>query len=140
MKTEIQIIYPGEYNARFFIETETAASDHELLERIFAEWNYGSQHESKEFINARVRTPYGERTRVRSLSVNDIVWIGGRPEGSLLGRYYQCASIGWTEVDVNFVNQLEAEVKNHPKMEEGGAFFALSDIMWQRRKAEMAKA
>jgi hypothetical protein len=130
MKTEIQIIYPGEYNARFFIETETAVTDHELLERIFAEWNYGSNQESKEFINARVR----------SLSVNDIVWIGGRPEGSLLGRYYQCASIGWTEVDVNFVNQLEAEVKNHPKMEEGGAFFALSDIMWQRKKAEMAKA
>lgn len=130
MKTEIQIIYPGEYNTRFFMETDNAVTDHELLERIFAEWNYGSQHESKEFINARVR----------SLSVNDIVWIGGRPEGSLLGRYYQCASIGWTEVDVNFVNQLEAEVKNHPKMEEGGAFFALSDIMWQRRKAEMAKA
>ena len=129
MKTEIQIIYPVEYNARFFIETDNAVTDHELLERIFAEWNYGSQHESKEFINARVR----------SLSVNDIVWIGGRPEGSLLGRYYQCASIGWSEVDVNFVNQLEAEVKNHPKMEEGGAFFALSDIMWQRRKAEMVK-
>jgi hypothetical protein len=125
MNVKIQIIYPGENSFSFLTPVHPNDNHQTILERIFAEWNYGSNQESTVFRNARVR----------SLSVNDIVRVGSIP-GDAWTRYYQCESIGWTTVNFDYVSQLIEEVAKHPKLEEGGAYYALSDIMWRRKQAD----
>ena len=111
----VHVIYPDEFTAGFVIATQSEVDPHDILESVFAQWNNGSGQESELFI----------RSRVRSLSVNDIVCVNG--------NYYQCASFGWNEVTAEYVNELEQAVANHPSRNEG-AWFALNDVMWKNRK------
>ena len=111
----VHVIYPDEFTASFIIKTDGEVDPHDILEMVFAQWNNGSGCESQLFINSKVR----------SLSVNDIVCVNG--------RYWQCASFGWNEVTADYVNELEDAVSNHPSRREG-AWFALNDVMWERNK------
>ena len=113
MKNIITVIYPDEFNCAFVVETDGAANVNELLELTFAQWNNGSGQECERFI----------KSKVRSLSVNDIVCING--------SYYQCASFGWNGVTPEYVTELENAVANHPSRTEG-AWFALNSVMWER--------
>lgn len=118
-KNIIHVIYPGDSTSGFVVETQDTDDNHAILEQIFAEWNHGSGKESEVFIKAKKR----------SLSVNDIVCVNG--------TYYQCAGFGWDTVTPEYVTQLENEVVSHPRCQDesqGGAYFALSDIMWNRKK------
>jgi hypothetical protein len=109
----IHIIYPDEFTFSFIMETDMSTDD--ILERVFAEWNSGSGMESELFV----------KSQKRSLSVNDIVCVNG--------AYFQCASFGWNEVTPEYVNQLEETVARHPHRHDG-AWFALSDVMWDWNK------
>jgi len=111
----VNVIYPDEFTAGFIIKTDGEVDDHDILEMVFAQWNNGSGLESELFINSKIR----------SLSVNDIVCVNG--------RYYQCASFGWNEVTTDYVNKLEEAVENHPRRYDG-AWFALNDVMWDWNK------
>lgn len=111
----VHVIYPDEFTASFIIKTDGEVDPHDILEMVFAQWNNGSGCESQLFINSKVR----------SLSVNDIVCVNG--------NYYQCASFGWNEVTADYVKELEDAVENHPSRREG-AWFALNDVMWERNK------
>jgi hypothetical protein len=104
----VSIIYPGERNFSFVTADENSYENQ--LERIFAEWNHGSGMESKDFIDARIR----------SLSVNDFVGING--------KWWQVASIGWRPVTKEFIEKLEKAIRNHPRFSEGG-WFALHELM-----------
>ena len=64
-------------------------------------------------------------SKKRSMSVNDIVCVNG--------RYFQCESIGWNEVDSVYMNDLENEV-SRSKYRDTSAYMALSEVMWDRRK------
>ena len=115
----VQIIYPDEFYQVFHLEMtfEDAPNVWAVLEQVFAEWN-DSPLAGKMFIQARVR----------SLSVNDIV--------SVNGVFYQCKSIGWTEVSPEYVSELIKEVKSHPFRKEHGAWIVLNDIMYNRSKVQ----
>lgn len=111
-KNLIYVIYPDE-DVYIFV-TINNLSQEDNLERVFAEWNHGSGMESPLFIESKKR----------SLSVNDIVCVNG--------KYYQCMSFGWNEVNAEYVNQLEKEVAIHPRRFDG-AWFALNEVMRNRR-------
>jgi hypothetical protein len=113
----VYVIYPNEFTAGFIIKTNGEVDPHDILEMVFAQWNHGSGRESEMFV----------KSQKRSLSVNDIVCVNG--------RYWQCASFGWDEVTAEYVNELESAVENHPHRNDG-AWFALSDVMWERRKKQ----
>jgi len=113
MKNIVSVIYPAEKTISFVHDSAPGAS---ILEQIFAMFNHGSGSESELFVNSKVR----------SLSVNDIVYVDG--------KYFQCASVGWTEVSVDYVNQLESDVDHHPTTKLHGSWFGLSEVMWDRRK------
>ena len=115
----VQIIYPDEFYQVLHLEMtfEDAPNVWAVLEQVFAEWN-DSPLAGKMFIQARVR----------SLSVNDIV--------SVNGVFYQCKSIGWTEVSPEYVSELIKEVKSHPFRKERGAWICLNDIMYNRSKVQ----
>ena len=72
------------------------------------------------------------KSNVRSLSVNDIVCVNG--------TFYQGDSFGWTEVDAEYVNQLEKEVATHPRRFIDNPWSILSDIMWKRNKNRLVTA
>lgn len=108
-RNRINIIYPDEAIFSFIMENELSVEDN--LERVFAEWNAGSGMECELFI----------KTRIRSLSVNDIVMVNG--------KYFQCLSFGWKEVTAEYVEQLETNVSVHPRRYIDGAWFALNDVM-----------
>jgi hypothetical protein len=114
----IKIVYPGEFTAEVVERRADATSDNEILEDVFAGWNHGSQRECKTFLNSRVR----------SLSVNDIVVVDGQP--------YQCAGMGWQPVSSSFVADLESQVKSHPLFPEHGAWASLSQIMWETSRKQ----
>ena len=118
MKNKITVIYPDEFTASFVIQTDGPADHYELLERIFDQWNNGSGYESELFL----------ASEIRSLSVNDIVCVND--------TYYQCAGVGWNEVNAEYINQLETEVANHWRRRVEGAHFVLSLIMWDRNKTK----
>lgn len=120
MVRQIQVCYPGDKIVIFSTVSEAPTQEF-LLEEIFAQFNAGSGQESKEFIDARVR----------SLSVNDFVVIDG------IG--YQCQSCGWKEVSENFIAKVIEMVEDHPMLKVHGAWFALSDAMRILRKWEDAK-
>jgi hypothetical protein len=113
----VYVIYPNEFTAGFIIKTNGEVDPHDILEMVFAQWNHGSGCESEMFV----------KSQKRSLSVNDIVLLNN--------RYWQCASFGWDEVTAEYVNELEEAVENHPRRNDG-AWFALSDVMWERRKKQ----
>ena len=115
MKNIVHVIYPDEAVHSFVMETDMVVSD--ILERVFAEWNHGSGMESELFI----------RSKKRSLSVNDIVCVNG--------EYFQCASFGWNSVTPEYVNELEEAVSSNSRRDIG-AWFALSDVMWERNKKQ----
>lgn len=110
-KNLVHIIYPDEYSCCFIMYSDM--STHDILERVFAEWNHGSGVECELFI----------RSQRRSLSVNDVVCVNG--------KYFQCASFGWNEVSPEYVNELEKAVATHPRRWDG-AWFALNEVMWER--------
>ena len=115
----IKVVYPGEFTASS-VELRADAIPHsEILEDMFASWNHGSQRESKDFLNRRVR----------SMSVNDIVVIDDQP--------YQCLNYGWAPVSASFVTELEQRVKDHPLFTEHGAWPALSQIMWESSRKQL---
>jgi hypothetical protein len=60
-------------------------------------------------------------------------WNHGSGMESVNDRYFQCVSIGWNEVDIAYVNDLENEVSTN-KYRDTSAWMALSDVMWQRIK------
>ena len=63
-------------------------TDHEVLEFVWEQWNAGSGHESKFFLNLGVR----------SMMVGDYVHISGDTEGSD-SCWHECLAIGW-RIDV----------------------------------------
>lgn len=113
-RSVLAIIYPGEFTKRLLLNFD-GASHEDILERVFAEWNAGSRRECEAFVNSRVR----------SLSVNDIVGIDG--------CYYQCASAGWVQVSVGYVIELEQAVRRHPLYVTYGGHAALDAVVWSRR-------
>lgn len=120
MKNLIHVIYPDESIHSYVMESSEGVEY--ILEMVFGEWNHGSGMESELFM----------ASKKRSLSVNDVVCVNG--------RYYQCAVIGWNEVSMEFVDELEVMVSRHPKRMEYGAWFALSEVMWECRKKECVEA
>lgn len=112
MKKHVTIKYPGD---RFVNVHMYGESDMEILEMVFAGFNHGSGQEYEIFLNSKMR----------SLSVNDLVQVGS--------QWYQCQSFGWKEITEEEVAELELAVIRHPSYEEHGAWFALSEIMWNRK-------
>ena len=121
-KNLINILYPDSNSFAFAMETNGHVDHHDILERVFAEWNHGSGMECELFI----------KSNVRSLSVNDIVCVNG--------TFYQCESFGWAEVTAEYVNQLEKEVATHPRRFIDNPWIILSDIMWKRNKNRLVTA
>jgi hypothetical protein len=115
MKNLIHVIYPDESIHSYVIESDERVD--RILEVVFAEWNHGSDMECDLF----------KRSKKRSVSVNDIVCVNG--------RYFQCAGVGWTEVDSAYVVNLENEVSSS-KYRDTSAYMALSEVMWQRKKKQ----
>jgi len=113
MKNLVQVIYPDESVHSYVMESDETVE--RILEDVFGEWNHGSGMESDLF----------KGSKKRSLSVNDIVCVNG--------RYFQCESIGWNEVDSVYMNDLENEV-SRSKYRDTSAYMALSEVMWDRRK------
>jgi len=111
IKNIVHVIYPDEFTVGFVIETEQIVDTQDILEMVFAQWNHGSGLESELFV----------KSKKRSLSVGDIVCVNG--------KYHQCASFGWNEVSVDYVNQLEQNVANHPLRLVHGAWYALNDVV-----------
>ena len=119
MKNLIQVMYPDESVHSYVIQSDESVE--RILEIVFDEWNHGSGVESKTFL----------LSKKRSLSVNDIVCVNG--------VYFQCASMGWTPVDIVYVNDLEKAVALS-KYRDTSAYMALSDVMWDRRKKNLVEA
>ena len=111
---KIIVNYPGDN--LFTFNLDDAPSHDHLLAKIFASCNNGSGQECKEF----------KASKTRSLSVNDLVKIDD--------QWYQCASFGWKAVSEEFVDELEKAVVEHPKFSLYGAWSALDDVMWSKRK------
>jgi hypothetical protein len=82
-----------------------------LLDKVFAAFNHGSGEECDFFIG----------NKIRSLSVNDFVAIGG--------CWYKCESMGWSPTSEAEINRIEGMVFDHPDFIHG-AWFALNDVMW----------
>lgn len=122
-KYEVEIIYPCDATFTLSFTEPHDLADEYILERMFREWNHGSQHESKQFIS----------NKTRSLSVNDIVKVNG--------HYYQCLSFGWKQVTDQYVRELESDVMrlmmSNPTRYD--AYFALNEVMYQRYKDEGTK-
>lgn len=116
MKNIITVIYPDSHKFAFIIESNATMDNPDnhdyLLERVFAEWNHGSQVESELFL----------RSNVRSMSVGDIVLVNG--------TYYQCMPIGWKKVSTEYVVDLERRVHDHPYRNLHGAWSALNAVSW----------
>lgn len=118
-KNLIHVLYLDEALYSYVATNDLSVEDN--LERVFAEWNHGSGMECEMFINSKKR----------SLSVNDIVCVNG--------KYFQCESFGWKEVAPQYVIYLEEAVANHPSRHHG-AWFALSEVMYSKRKNELEVA
>jgi hypothetical protein len=118
MKKLISVIYPADRVMSYVMTTELEGES--LLDVVFGQFNSGSGSEGEVFLNGRCR----------SMCVNDIVGVNG--------EYWQCAFVGWNKVDVEYMNRLEKEVEEHPLYDsvDGGAWSALNDIMWNRRRKE----
>jgi len=119
-KNLVHVIYPADKVVSFVHYSDDTVEN--ILEVVFGMFNHGSNSESELFLNSKCR----------SLSVNDIVLLNG--------KYYLCESIGWKEVTVEFVNDLEEEVEKNPLTLAHGPWFGLGEVMWNRKKGEMELA
>jgi len=113
----ILVNYIGDIAIDFVMPCES--SDEETLENVFGQFNHGSGNEH----------PLLLKHKTRSLSVNDTVRVND--------KWYQCMSIGWEQVSNEYVDELEKEVVNHPSFKEHGPWFALHDVMWDKRKGKL---
>lgn len=113
-KNLIHVIYPAQKTISLVIESDLETND--ILEMVFAKFNNGSGMECEQFINSAIR----------SLSVNDIVCVNG--------KFFQCLPCGWEEVSTEYVNELEEEVENYPRLAFCGPYFALYEVMYQRKQ------
>ena len=118
-KNLIHVILPADKVISFVHESDDTVEN--MLEATFGMFNHGSGIESELFLNSKCR----------SLSVHDIVCVNG--------KYFQCESFGWKEVAPQYVNDLEEAVANHPSRHHG-AWFALSEVMYSKRKNELEVA
>lgn len=114
-ETNVVIKYPAD---RFFNVSMEGDTHPEILENVFAAFNYGSGREHPLFM----------ASRARSFSVNDLVQIDR--------VWYQCQSMGWKAITESEMIELETAVMKHRAFSERGAWFALSEIMWERRLAK----
>ena len=115
-KNLVHVIYPADKVISFVHNSDDTVEN--ILEVVFGMFNHGSNSESELFLNSKCR----------SLSVNDIILLNG--------VYFQCLSVGWKEVTVDFVNKLEEEVENNSNMIHS-PWHALQDVMWNRRDSLM---
>jgi hypothetical protein len=117
----IQVIYPDEFHQVFHLDLpfEDAPNVWAVLEEVFGQWN-----------DSPFQSQLSKESRVRSMSVNDFV--------SVNGVFYQCQSIGWTEVTPEYVSEIIKEVRSHPFRKEHGAWISLNDVMYDRRKAKQS--
>ena len=113
-RREITVIYPCERTIKSVVNSDK--TDLELLEDVFGWFNHGSQNESPAFLNAKAR----------SLSVNDFVEIDG--------NIYQCKSIGWQQVDTDYLKKIETLVESKMKYSKTSAWHNLNDIMYSSSK------
>ena len=111
----VTICYPDEQMIAFKIQAVSEDTDLDILERVFAEWNAGSGQECKLFIDSRLR----------SLSVNDVVIVNG--------TYYQCARMGWDQISEQKFLDIEKSVAIHPQRFIDGAWITLDRVMYSRR-------
>lgn len=116
-KNIIHVIYPAQKTIAFVHESDETVET--ILESVFGMFNHGSCQESELFL----------KSKIRSLSVNDIVCVNG--------RYFQCAPFGWNEVSPEYVTQLEKDVANAPMTSLHGPWFGLSEVMYARQKAQL---
>ena len=45
-------------------------------------------------------------------------------------------SIGWEQVSNEYVDELEQAVVNHPSFKDEGPWYALMQVMWDKRKGK----
>ncbi len=112
----ITVLYPGEWVHSFKVINKDS-SELELLDDVFAWFNMGSNQERTDFLEARKR----------SLSVNDFVHIDR--------NWYQCASMGWTKVEFDYVMEIVCETCFHSLFVQS-PWCALDRVMWARRMKE----
>lgn len=105
----VTVIYPDDFQLSFVLNSDASPTD--ILEDVFAQFNHGSGHESKLFVDSRKR----------SMSRGDIVLLDG--------VYHRCESIGWTQMTTQEVIAYEKAIKNHPKREEYGAWYATMAVL-----------
>jgi len=112
----VTVCYPDEHLFATTMDVQNTDTDQDILERVFAEWNAGSNHECYAFT----------KLKWRSLSVNDVVIING--------TYYQCASMGWNQISEQEFLEIEASVAKHPQRLKLGAWYTLQSVMTSRRR------
>jgi len=88
-RLKISIVYHDSgaifHQVRYF---DKKLTNNDVLEKIWCEWNRGSQRESQRFLNAQVR----------SMMCDDTVSIQeGGADGST--KHYRCEMSGWGELD-----------------------------------------
>ena len=111
----IKVRYPAERTFSLVWELDEL-SHTALLDKVFAAFNHGSGEECDFFIG----------NKIRSLSVNDFVAIGG--------CWYKCESMGWSPTSEAEINRIEGMVFDHPDFIHG-AWFALNDVMRLENKS-----
>ena len=108
MTYNIRIVYPGDCQHIFQAESNQTPLD--FLETVFAWFNSGSGQECDYFLG------HG----MRSLSPHDFVCLNG--------KWYQCASVGWQQVDTEYVQNICDKVSNRNSYDS--PWSALNKIMW----------
>lgn len=119
MTRNITVLYPDEKIIQFTVETDK--DNNVLLQWVFDWFNFGSGCECSLFINSQVR----------SFSVNDFICIDG--------FWYQCESVGWKPCCEAYVQEIVRKVSESVNR-KFSAFFALSEIMYDIRKADREQA
>lgn len=109
MKHKIKIVHPGDKTYTF---TQYSNGDMPwLLETISLEWRRGTNRECTLF----------KDSGARDLRLNDIVYVDDTIYQKLYG--------GWKEVSEDYVRELIAKVRSHPKFERLGAWTATWEVM-----------
>jgi|TARA_R110000822_G_scaffold8114_2_gene32320 hypothetical protein len=119
--TQITLTYPGTFVKGTFKDTDE--EDLDICERIFHEWNHGSQSESPTFLAS------GQR----SMSVGDFVTI--RRAGEI--TIYQCDTFGWSEKTVEYKILFERKVKAHPRFSVS-SWSAMNDVLSETKELDIS--
>jgi hypothetical protein len=119
--THITLTYPGQFIKMIGVDTDEENLD--ICERIFHEWNHGSQCESPTFLAS------GQR----SMSVGDFVTI--RRAGEI--TIYQCDTFGWSEKTVEYKILFERKVKAHPRFSVS-SWSAMNDVLFQMKELDIS--